>query len=128
MNFKMPIGRYNKLGRFNCIQWELLFKFFTGNIDSIIVYSHDKNELLNIKIPIEYENLNSIDCSECLYGFKILVANQTILDHFRDYEYSIDWGIQFMYMYRKGDLLSEFELDDSDNFVLLYLPLDEEKN
>lgn len=79
-----------------------------------------------MKMPIKYELLNPIDNFQCLYGFKILVIDQTILEYIRDYAYSIDWGIQFLYLYRKGNLISEFELEDSNNCVLLYLSSEEE--
>jgi len=127
MNFKIPIGQYDNHGKFNSHEWKLLFKYFSESIDSINIYSYDENELSKMETPVKYDLLSPIDNSHCLYGFNVLLISETILEHIRDYIYSIDWGIQLLYFFKNGKLVSELELEDSNNCVVLYLSSEEEK-
>lgn len=126
MIYEVLIGQYNRLGKFDCSEWALLFRFFNVKIDRIIIYSFDEDEMLNIDAPISYKLLDFIDNSQCLYGFEIAEPCQSVLEYLRDYSYSIDGGIQFIYLFKEGILFSELELEDSDNYMTLNLSSDEE--
>ena len=126
MIYEVPIGQYSSLGKFDCSEWALLFKYFNVNIDRIIIYSFNEDEMLNIEASIGYKQLDFIDNSQCLYGFEIAEPCQSVLEYLRDYKYSIDGGIQLIYLFKKGIVFSELELDDSDNFLTLNLSSDEE--
>ena len=128
MNYEVYIGHYNKNGRFDCEQWKKLFHFFDKYVDCICIYSFDKNEMQNSHVFMHYEVLDDIDGYDRLYGYKIIHIEKTILDYIREYSYSIDGGIQFLYFYKEERLLSEVQIEDGDNFATLYLAPNEEES
>lgn len=125
MDYELLIGQYNNLGKFDCEQWKILFNFFNRYVDCINIYSLDENEMKSNNC--KYKLLPPIDNSNSLYGFKIVHIDELILEYLRDYSYSIDDGIQFLYFFNEERLLAEIKVEDCDNSVKLYLNL-EEKN
>ena len=128
LSCEVYIGQYNNNGKFDCEQWNRLFHFFDKYVDSICIYSFDEDEMQNSHVFTNYEVLEDIGSCNCLYGYKIMHVHQAVLDYIRDYSYSIDGGIQFLYFFREGRMLAEVQIEDSDNFVTLYLTSKEEMN
>jgi len=125
VTYVLCIERFNTCGRFTSARWKELFILFKKRVSTINIYSFNIKEMEDTFIGNRYNILNPIDDSNSLYGYEILNVDENVLNTIKDYQYSINDGIQFVYFFQGKHLLADFQIEDWNNFVLLYLNIED---
>lgn len=124
------IGAVNKKGNFADYRWNILLKWLSSNCNNIRIYTE-----LNINqiesCFSEYSNIleeNFPDPNSDTKGYRLFCKDKRLWEQIATTSYKIDNGISHIYFLKDELYKAELAVDDCENFVLLHLTKEEERN
>ncbi|MCX7920977.1 MAG: hypothetical protein N3B21_02980 [Clostridia bacterium] len=124
------IGVVDKKGKFTDYKWGALFKWLSCNCNNIRIYTELSIQQIESCFG-KYSRIveeNFPDPDSNLKGYRLWSTDKRIWEQIATSSYKIDSGITHMYFLNDELYKAELAVDDCENFVLLHLSKEEEKN
>lgn len=128
MIYVLDIGRYNSDGKFETSAWNELFHWLSKKSQYINMYSYDDKEVQKILNTCTYHFLPNIDMSGSLIGYQLINLTDKTKYLIQNFSYSINNGIQYLFFGDQDKILAEIQIEDWNNFVVLYLDQKEKQD
>lgn len=121
MIYVLNIGRYGNEGKFGSNTWKELFFWLSEKNLYINLYTYCEEDVQEILKSCLYDILPYLDESKSLIGFHLTKLTKETITLIQNYPFSINGGIQFLFFGTQNRILMEIQIEDWNNFVILYL-------
>lgn len=119
------IGKYNRAGKFDDLQWFEILTGLSGICDCIIIYTELSYEVIKSMFGkyCEVQKLRKPDLLMQTEAFRLIIKEKGVWEVISGCNFCIDStdAISHMYFYTGDKYIGSLEVEDYENYILLEL-------